>query len=584
MSNAHAAARLSLTNAYWIPAAANPATVARLSDEMGLHPFVARCLAARGIETPEAAQVFLNPSLDRIPDPMGIRNLPEALKIVSGAISRREKIRIVGDYDCDGTTGLITLLNVFRLLSPNADEFLSFHVPDREREGYGLNPGIIERAAEDGVQVLLSVDIGITAHREWTMARERGITGICIDHHTALGSRVPADAVVVCPKQLGDDYPEKELAACGLALQFGRAVLAERANRDRIVESLTKLTAIGTYADLVPLSSPSNRAIVAAGLKGLNGGSVNPGLSALMDVSGLKGKSVSASDLGFRLGPRINAAGRIDGSTLSVIDLFDAKSPADANRRAAQIDTWNRERQDIQHNLVELLNAEIERTAPNDYVFVVAGEHDAGWHQGVVGIAASKIVEQYHHPAMVCSIRNGMAHGSARSIPKFNMVNALQALGDGLFTRYGGHAAAAGFALPAERVPELRDRINEYARQMLTPDDFLPNRRYDGEFPLRELNVELVDALGRLAPHGIGNPQPRIVTRGTVTEVRTLREQHIKLVVTDGSTRMDVLWWGKAQFADDFSPGQRVEILGRPEINEWNGRRTAQLVAEDIRI
>ncbi|MBX7218546.1 MAG: single-stranded-DNA-specific exonuclease RecJ [Blastocatellia bacterium] len=573
----------SLTNSIWKALPTDPVQVQFISETLAVPPLVARCLVARGVTTPESAEAFLHPTLSDIPDPLGMRNLPAAIRLIGGALARREKIRIVGDYDCDGTTGLITLLNVFRLLTPEAEQFLSFHVPDRERDGYGLNPGIVERAAGDGIRVLVSVDIGITAYREWAMVRERGMQGVCLDHHTVLGSSAPEDALVVCPKQAGCDYQEKDLAACGLSLQFGRALLADHPKRDRIIDSLTKLVAIGTVADLVPLSSPANRAIVSQGLKGLSSGSSNPGLSALLEVAGLGGKPISASDLGFRLGPRINAAGRIDGSTLSVVDLFDTKTPDEARRQAAQIDTWNSERQDIQRNLVELLTHEIEKQGTSDFVFVLAGEHDKGWHQGVVGIAASKIVEQYHHPALVCSIRGQMAHGSARSIPQFNMVNALDRIHDGLFHRYGGHAAAAGFALPAERLPELRQRINEYARNILTEDDFVATRRYDGEISVGEITTSLIDAMVQLGPHGIGNPTPKIVVNGVISEFRLLKEQHLKLVVSDGRNRFEAVWWQHGHLADQIAIGVPVQVLGRLEINEWNGYRRPQMVVEDVR-
>lgn len=575
---------LSLTNSSWKLLDVDQTKIRLLIQELSIPPLLAQCLVSRGISTPAEAERFLNPSLADIPDPHGMRNLQEAVQVVSGALARREKVRIVGDYDCDGTTGLITLLNVFRILSPAADEFLSFHVPDRERDGYGLNAGIVERAASDDVRVLISVDIGITAYKEWAMVRERGMTGICLDHHTVLGSSVPPDAIIVCPKQSGCDYSEKDLAACGLSLQFGRALLADHPKRDRIIESLTKLVAIGTVADLVPLSSPSNRAIVANGLKGLSTGSSNPGLAALLEVAGLTGKRIAASDLGFRLGPRINAAGRIDGSTLSVVDLFDSRSLDEAKRRAAQIDTWNSERQDIQRNLVDMLHQEIGNQDPNDLVFVLAGEHQAGWHQGVVGIAASKVVEQYHRPALVCSIRGTHAHGSARSIPQFNMVDALQHIHDGLFHRYGGHAAAAGFSLPTEAIPELRNRINEYARSILSPEDLIQTRRYDGNISLGQITPKLIESLARLAPHGINNPVPRLVVTATVADQKILREHHLKLWLVDGNVRMEAIWWQRADIADQIPVGVPIQVLGRIELNEWNGMSRPQMIIEDIRL
>ncbi|OYT72770.1 MAG: single-stranded-DNA-specific exonuclease RecJ [Chloracidobacterium sp. CP2_5A] len=575
----------SLSGAVWKPAAPPAAEVQKLAAALGVHPLVAACLINRGVTSAEQATAFLSPDLAHVPDPKPMRNLDEALRVIGGTLARRERIRIVGDYDCDGTTGLVTLRNALRLAGSEIDDLVSYYVPDREREGYGLNPGIIERAAEDGIQTLISVDIGITAHREWSLARARGVTGVCIDHHTALGSQVPADAIVVCPKQADDPYPEKDLAACGLAWQMARALLSDRPNGEPILRSLTKLVAIGTYADLVPLSSLANRAIVAEGLRGLNGGSKNHGLAALLEVAGLAQRGVSAGDLGFRLGPRINAAGRIEGTTLGVIELFDSRTPEEARARAQRIDNWNTERQEVQRRLVSQLEAQIASQSGDDWVYVLAGDHAEGWHQGVVGIAASKVVETRHRPALVCSLRDGLAHGSGRSIPQFNLIAALQAVGgDGLLLRYGGHPAAAGFCLPVERLPELHERLNAYARQTLTPDDLTRAYSYDGELPLSALTIPVVESLARLEPHGIGNPAPRFVLRGRILEQRVLKDLHLKLVLSDGTSRVEVIWWQQRDYAAQLPKDAEVEALGRPDINAWNGVRSTQFIALDMRL
>ncbi len=574
----------SLSGAVWKPVVPPATETEKLTTQLGIHPLVAACLINRGLTTPEGAAAFLNPDLRQIPDPRSMRNLETALRILGAAVARREPIRIVGDYDCDGTTGLITLRNVLRQLGPQSDSLVSYYVPDREREGYGLNAGIIEQAAADGVRVLVSVDIGITAHREWALARARGLTGICLDHHTVLGSHVPGDAVVVCPKQVGDSYPEKDLAACGLAWQMARALMADRPNGDRFLRSLTKLVAIGTYADLVPLSSLANRAIVAEGLRGLNNGSTNYGLAALIDAAGLAQRTIAAGDLGFRLGPRINAAGRIEGTTLSVVELFDSRTPEEASARARQIDTWNTERQEVQRQLVARLEKNIAEQSGDDLVYVLAGRHADGWHQGVVGIAASKIVETYHRPALVCSIRDDIAHGSGRSIPQFNLIEALQTVGrDGLFLRYGGHPAAAGFCLPVDRLPELRRRLNAYARQVLSTTDLTRTYVYEGVLPIAELTPKLVENLAKLEPHGIGNPAPRFVIRGRISEQRILKESHLKLILSDGRHCIEVLWWQQSGYADRLSRDMTVEVLGRPDINVWNDRINTQFIATDIR-
>ncbi|MCS7078915.1 MAG: single-stranded-DNA-specific exonuclease RecJ [Chloracidobacterium sp.] len=576
--------RRSLSGAIWKPATPPTEAVQKLAAALGIHPLLAACLINRGQTTPERAAAFLSPDLTQVPDPRPMWNLDAALRIISGAVARRERIRIVGDYDCDGTTGLVTLRNVLRRLGPQTDEFVSYYVPDREREGYGLNPGIIEQAAADGVQVLVSVDIGITAHQEWELARARGIIGVCVDHHTALGSQAPTNAVVVCPKQAGDPYPEKDLAACGLAWQMARALLADRPNGELFLRSLTKLVAIGTYADLVPLSSPANRAIVAEGLRGLNDGSKNHGLAALIEVAGLAERVISASDLGFRLGPRINAAGRIEGTTLGVIELFDSRTPEEARARAKRIDAWNTERQEVQRRLVHQLERQIADQARDDLVYVLAGNHADGWHQGVVGIAAAKVVETYHRPALVCSIRGDIAHGSGRSIPQFNLIEALQVVGqDGLFLRYGGHPAAAGFCLLVDRLPELRRRLNDYAQQVLAPEDLTRAYAYEGVLPVADLTPALIDSLAKLEPHGVGNPAPRFVIRGRIVEQRVLKDAHLKLVLSDGGHRTEVLWWQQSGYADQLPKDTLVEVLGRPDINVWNGRTTAQFIAADIR-
>jgi single-stranded-DNA-specific exonuclease RecJ len=579
------ATRCSLSGAFWKRTNPSAEEVARLTKALGIHPLVASCLVNRGVTTPEQAAAFLAPDLTHIPDPRPMRNLTEALHIIGQAVERRERIRIVGDYDCDGTTGLVTLRTVLQQIGVDTDEFVSYYVPDREREGYGLNPGIVEQAAADGVQVLVSVDIGITAHREWEMARALGMRGICIDHHTALGSQVPADAVVVCPKQAGDPYPEKDLAACGLAWQMARMLLADRSYGTAFLRSLTKLVAIGTCADLVPLSSLSNRAIVAEGLRGLNNGSKNPGLTALIEVAGLKARPIGVSDLGFRLGPRINAAGRIEGTTLGVIQLFDSPTLEEARRRAQQIDAWNTERQAIQRRLVEQIERQIATQTSDDPVYVLAGHHADGWHQGVVGIAASKVVEAHHRPTLVGSIRDGIVHGSGRSIPRFNLIEALQAIGqDGLFLRYGGHPAAAGFCLPVERLPELRQRINAYARQVLPPEALRRVYISEGDLSLRELTPALVESLAKLEPHGIGNPPPRFTLRGRILERRILKEQHLKLILGDGSHRVEVLWWEGESMPNNFllmhwskCSGNQTSTYGRaspafnslPPIFDW---------------
>ncbi|MEW6731115.1 MAG: single-stranded-DNA-specific exonuclease RecJ [Acidobacteriota bacterium] len=582
MSTAQGFQGLSITGCQWRAAEIDEAAATALSTQLDLPPLVARALVWRGMRELADAERFLNTSLSSIPDPGDMLNMSAACAVIVEALKKGDPIRIVGDYDCDGTTGLITLLQTFRLINPQAAKKISYHVPDREREGYGLNPDIIERAAVEGVKVLISVDIGITAHREWELAHARGIKGICIDHHTILGSSAPANAIVLCPKQAGCPYPEKDLAACGISLQLARALLADHPRRDTILQSLCKLVAIGTVSDMVPLRSLSNRAIVQEGLRGLNTGSTNKGLDALLEIAGLSEHQITTYDLGFKLGPRINAAGRMDGSTLQVIELLDATTRENARVLAAQIDELNRQRQAAQQWLVDELLEVIEQQSSNDRVFVFGGEHEKGWHQGVVGIAAAKIVERYGRPALVCAIRNGMAHGSARSIKKFNIVQALEAVADGLLVKYGGHAMAAGFVLPADRIGELQTRLNDYARTTLVNQDLIPIRSYEAELTTADISLELIKTLAGLEPHGVDNPRPTFIIKGRLIEARPVGNKHLRLRLIGPGPALDAIWWYRGELYEKLRLGGNVVLLGKLEINEWNGIKKPQLNVDDL--
>lgn len=573
---------LSITNYRWHQVEVDDSAAHNLARSLGLSPLLARLLVARGLSEPEEAKKFLNASLSAIPEPELMLNMELASRQIRDALISGESIRIIGDYDCDGTTGLITLLQTFRLINPQAR--ISYHVPDREKDGYGLNTRIIEQAKADGVKYLISVDIGITAHAEWAMARGLGITGICIDHHTVLGSTAPENAVVLCPKQAGCRYPEKDLAACGISLQLARALLKEHPRRDEILQSLCKLVAIGTVSDMVPLRSYSNRAIVQSGLTGLNSGSPNKGLSALLEISGLKDRKITAYDLGFKLGPRINAAGRMDGSTLQVIELLNADTNEEARQLATHIDKLNVRRQEAQQRLIEELLTAIEMRGSRDLVLVHGGGHDSGWHQGVVGIAAAKIVEKYGRPALVCSIRNGLAHGSARSIKSFNILRALEAVSEGLLIRFGGHSAAAGFTLEANRIDELRSRINDYARKEFEGKELVLTRSYEGELTPAEITLELIKELSCLEPHGIENPKPVFIVRGRLVEARQVGGKHLKMKLVSRGPTLDAIWWHHGEFVEKIKPNAIVALMGKLEVNEWNGQRRPQMNVDDLQL
>jgi len=505
---------------------------------------LAQLLLARGVNTVEQACHFLNPSLDQMHSPYDMLGMDAAAARLEAAIERREDILIYGDYDVDGTTAIVILKTTIELLGGTAD----FHVPHRIRDGYGMKDDVIEQAAAAGVKLIISVDTGIRAFAAAETARRLGLDLIVTDHHLPGPEGAPRAYAVLNPNQTGCSYPSKDLCGAGVAFKLAQALL-EKSGRGRLLPSFLKIAAIGTIADIVPLAG-ENRIFAKLGLAGLRQ-PVNAGLKALFEVAKLNGKRpLSAGDIGFRIGPRINAAGRMDVAR-SVIDLFSTKDPAQACEIAGRLDQLNYERQEAER---QVLAAIIERMDGDPglratYCTVVEGE---GWHRGVVGIAASRVVERYGRPALVISTQDGEAHGSGRSIRGFHLLNAIETCAE-LFTKYGGHAHACGFSLPAERVPELRQRLDTYARLHLTEADFEPSLDIHAELPLHQINDALFQTLQRLEPFGLGNPEPAFVAYAVklMAPPRLIQEKHIalKLASEQSRTHKAMAWRSAERFA-----------------------------------
>jgi single-stranded-DNA-specific exonuclease len=498
-------------------------------------------LLARGIANVEQASRFLNPTLDQMHSPYDMLGMAAAVTRLEAAIANKEDILIYGDYDVDGTTAIVILKTAIELLGGAAD----FHVPHRIRDGYGMKDDVIEQAAAAGVKLIISVDTGIRAFAAAETARRLGLDLIVTDHHLPGPEGVPHAHAVLNPNQNGCTYPTKDLCGAGVAFKLAQALL-EKAGRQRLLPSFLKVAAIGTIADIVPLAG-ENRIFAKLGLAGLRQ-PVNAGLKALFEVAKLNGKRpLSAQDIGFRIGPRINAAGRMDVAR-SVIDLFATKDPAEAKDIAGRLDQLNAERQDAERKVVAAI---IERLDGDPalratYCTVVEGE---GWHRGVVGIAASRVLERYGRPTLVISTDNGEAHGSGRSIRGFHLLNAVETCAD-LFTKFGGHSHACGFSLPSERIPELRQRLDAYARERLTETDFEPTLEIHAELPLHEVTEGLFQTLQRLEPFGIGNPEPVFVARDVklTTPPRLIQEKHVSLKLTNGQGRpVKAIFWRSAE-------------------------------------
>ncbi len=492
---------------------------------------LAPLLVRRGIADSESAQHFLSPGLANLHSPQLMTGLSAAVDRLDAAIERKEPILIYGDYDVDGTMAVIILKTAIELCGGAAD----FHVPHRLREGYDMRDDVIERAAAAGVRLIVSVDMGIRAFAPAETARRLGVDLIVTDHHLPGPDGVPQAFTVVNPNQEGCAYPYKQLCGAGVAFKVAQGLMERRLqakDRDRFLLSFMKVVAIATIADAVPLTG-ENRVFASLGLEALRR-AVNPGLKALLEVAQISAnRPPTSGEVGFRIAPRINAAGRMDVAR-DVIELFSVKDPARARELAAKLDQLNSDRQEEERKILRAVEERFtgDPTLCDAYCIVVDGD---GWHRGVIGITATRIVERYNRPTIVIAREGDEAFGSGRSIRAFHLLEAVESCGK-LFSRYGGHSHACGFAMPAANVPELRARLDEFARTKLTLADFDPVLDLDAELGLGDVTPELFQALELLEPYGMGNPEPVFAARGVhlTAPPRILKEKHVKLKLRAG--------------------------------------------------
>src|ERR1700686_1125983 len=564
----------------WIVRDFDHALASDLAAALGVSPIVAGLLVARGHQDLDSARAFLNPRLDQLHDPFLMRGMPDAVNRLLRAIDNQEPILIYGDYDVDGTTGTAVLLRALRMLGATA----GYHVPHRFTEGYGIQQAGLEKAVRDGYQLVVSVDCGIRAHEPLHWAQANGLDIIVTDHHLPDDDEgSPPALAVLNPNQHGCNYPDKSLAGVGVAFELIHALFRERGREAQVPEFL-KMVAIGTVADVAKLVG-ENRAIVALGLADLPR-AVNPGLRALIEIAGCGDDELTAYDLGFRIGPRITAAGRMDAAR-AVLELFEAKEKQEARRLAQHLDTRNRERKEAQREIfnraIEEFESGVERDAQT-HAAVIAGD---GWHRGVIGLAASKIAERLNRPCVVISLDGDVGHGSARSIEAYHLFNGLTVCRD-LLDKFGGHSHAAGLAIRREHIPEFRRRLNEHAASCLTEADLEPVLAIDAEVPPPALGFQLAQDLGALEPFGAGNPRPVFATRGLriLSEPQIIKEQHLKLRVAGHDNRpIEAIWWRGVEEAEQTPKvNQRIDLAYELETNRWNGDIRLQLNVKDMRV
>ena len=554
----------------WRISQTEPGQVAEIAAGLGISSAAATVLCARGFTTPEAAQRFLRPSTADLHDPFLLAGMRAATGRLARAIEQKEPILLYGDYDVDGTSALVLLKKVLDL----AGGLATCYVPHRIRDGYGMRNEAVDQAAAQGVRLIVSVDTGIRANLVVKHAATLGIDVIVTDHHLPEAELPPALAVIN-PNRRDCSYPEKNLCGAGVALKLAEALLTtlawEPRRRERLLDSLLKLAAIATVADVVPLVG-ENRVIVKRGLEGLRH-VVNPGLRALLDVAGVEeGTAPSARQVAFQIAPRINAAGRM-ASASDVIDLFTTADPVRARSIAQQLDELNKDRRETEDEIRQAILEQClaQPVTDQDAALVFAGE---GWHRGVVGIVASRVVERYHRPVFVLGTENGMAHGSGRSIRVFHLLEALEAMPD-LFVKFGGHRQAAGVTMGSEQVQVFRERFRAFAAERLTAADFEAELDIDAEIGLREITDRTVAELLDLAPFGFGNAAPTFLARGVEVAASPdiKNDKHLFLRFAAGGRTLRAKAWNFAERAAEFVAGAKADIAFQFEEDAYSAAR-----------
>ncbi|MBF0479046.1 MAG: single-stranded-DNA-specific exonuclease RecJ [Candidatus Omnitrophica bacterium] len=554
----------------WHILPSHPKRQAELVSALHIHPIVAQLLINRDIQEPEAAKLFLSAEMEGLLDPFTMKGIPEAVDRLKLARDRKEKVLIYGDYDVDGVTASALLHDTFQQYGLNVDN----HIPHRMLHGYGLNMEIGEMAKKDGVSLIVTVDCGINACEAVDVVNSFGIDVIIIDHHEP-AEQLPKALVIINPKQKECSYPFKDLAGVGLAAKISQALIGQ------ITDEALDFAAIGTVADIVPLLG-ENRIIVKNGLKRLNQ-TRNKGLKALLEIAKILGKDIRPFHVGFILGPRINAAGRMDSAHDS-LDLFLAQDDEKARGFAAELEKHNTMRQLMQKEVIEEALAIVEQEVNfnEDKVIVICKE---GWHKGVLGIVASRITDKYFRPAVVISVEDGVGTASARSIDGFHLHDALLACSE-LLVRFGGHEGAAGLTIKEENIELFRKQINHIACKNLEQKKLVPTIHIDCEVALADINLELAHTVDTMEPFGEGNPEPVFCVLGVTVKSRpqVMGKETIKFWVSDDHAAISAVGFGMGRFAEIIDVGSKVDLAFNIGIDDWNKAPVAQLKLKDVRL
>ena len=541
-----------------------------LIRELGVNPIVAKLMVNRHIDVDEGRQ-FLQGTLSDLLDPFTLKDMDVAVSLVLETIESHKPIVIYGDYDVDGITATSVLYRLLKKLGAD----VTYYIPERQSEGYGLNLEALEHLIERGTALVITVDCGISSYDIVEAVRDR-IDMIITDHHTA-PDMIPRAKAVINHKQKDCPYKDKNLSGVGVAFKLCQALWLTKRG-EWYLDDLD-IVALGTVADVVPLVG-ENRIIVKSGLEKMNR-EPNLGIKKLIDVAGLHERTITSGHIGFTLAPRLNAAGRVTHATRAV-ELLVTDDEDIVEAIAAELNETNRERQELERNIHELARVDVANQGHKaDYVTIVAGEE---WHPGVIGIVASRLVEEFYKPTLAISIHDGIGKGSCRSIDGFNIYDALKSCED-ILLQFGGHAAAAGFSIDANRIDELRERLTKYCKAVITEEEYIPVVAIDAELPVDDIDVDIIDRVSDLEPYGMANSTPVFaIMEATVQDIMLMGQlkNHCKIIFETSNGTLDAIAWNRPDLFKFIFVGTVVKVAFSLQKNEWQGMVSPQLMIQAI--
>ena len=545
---------------------------ADLSNALDVPPVIAQLFINRKITDIQDVKDFFSADLSTLHDPYLLKNMAKAVERIKQAQANKERLLIVGDYDVDGVTSSVLLNKIFRQI----DLEVVHYIPHRMQDGYGLNESVWEVVKKEKADLLIAVDCGITAHRAVELINQQGVDVIILDHHEPDNRKLPAALAIINPKQKDCPYPFKHLASVGLVTKLTQAILGRAMS-----EQTLDLAAIGTIADVVPLQG-ENRILVKSGLPKINK-TKNKGLMALLEITKIQDKKLTPFHVGFVIGPRINASGRMDSAHTS-LDLLLSEDAREANDLAKALDRHNEERQSMQKAIVdEAITLVEEQTNFKDRKVIVLGRE--GWHKGVLGIVAAKLTDKYYRPAIVISIDNGVGTASGRSIDGFHLHEALVSCAHFL-ENFGGHAGAVGLTIKEENIDPFCEMINKVARETMETKRLMPSLKIDCEIPLSSINLEIAEIIGTMEPFGEGNPPPLFCSRGVTVKSHpvVLGKNTLKFWAADKNVTISAVGFGMGEFRNMIVPGHKIDLAYEIGIDDWNKAPVPQLKLKDIRL